>query len=178
MVVYASDSIENRAGAYALLTTAVQTVWGFEELPELERTEDGKPYFPDFPEHHFNLSHSEPYALCALDDAPVGADIQIVKPNWREGLPARVCSPEQLRWLEEQDDRRRSFALLWALKEARVKYTGTGLRVGIREISVPLPNAKETLYRHDGLWFRVYRGEDWMAAVCGENPPPEQLIWT
>lgn len=177
MVVYASEKIENRAGAYDLLERAARAVWGLEQLPALERTADGKPWFPAHPGCHFNLSHSEPYALCALDDCPVGADIQIVKDSWREGLPRRVCSETELAWLDAQADRWRSFALLWALKEARVKYTGTGLRVGIRSISVPLPAQGESLYRHDGLWFRIYRGEGWMAAVCGEHEPPEILIW-
>ena len=177
MVIYATDKIENRAQAYDLLARAAREVWGFPELPPIERTPDGKPFFPHFPDHHFNLSHSGTFALCALDDGPVGVDIQIVKDSWRDGLPKRVCSPGELEWLEGQSHRREAFALLWALKEARVKYEGTGLRTGVREISVPLPAQGQSLYLHDGLWFRVYRGEGWMAAACGEQEPPENLIW-
>lgn len=177
MWVYASDNIKNRDGAYALLTRAAGAVWALSSLPVLGRSADGKPYFPGFPNYHFNLSHSEPYALCALDDFPVGVDIQRVRDDLRPGLPRRVCSPEELVWLDCQDDRWRALALLWALKEARVKYTGTGLRAGIRETSVPLPENGKTLYPHEGLWFRVYGGKDWMAAVCGEQEPPEELIW-
>lgn len=178
MWVYASDNIKNRDGAYALLTRAAGEVWELSSLPILDRSADGKPNFSGFPNYHFNLSHSEPYALCALDDSPVGVDIQRVRDDLRPGLPRRVCSPEELVWLDCQDGRWRAFALLWALKEARVKYTGTGLRAGIRKTSVPLPETGKTLYPHEGLWFRVYGGEDWMAAVCGEHIPPEQLIWT
>lgn len=177
MVVYATNTIKTRAEAYGLLSHAVQSTWGLSPLPELARTEDGKPYFPSLPQHQFNLSHSQPYALCALDEKSVGADIQTVRDSWREGLPKRVCSPEELIWLEEQPERWKAFALLWALKEAKVKYTGTGLRVDIRDISAPLPAEGSTLYQLDGLWFRIYEGEDWMAAVCGENPPPRELIW-
>ena len=177
MVVYASDKVGNREDAYALLSRCAGEVWGLSPLPALERSADGKPYFPAHPGYHFNLSHSEPYALCALDTSPVGADIQRIRNDLRPGLPRRVCSPEELSWLDAQSDRWRAFALLWALKEAKVKYTGTGLRVGIRETSVPLPEAGTALYSHEGLWFRVYKGGDWMAAVCGEHEPPEELIW-
>lgn len=178
MVVYASDKIKNREDAYALLSRCAGEIWGLSPLPALERSADGKPYFPGFPNHHFNLSHSEPFALCALDTSPVGADIQRIRCDLRPGLPRRVCAPEELVWLDGQNDRWRAFALLWALKEARLKYTGTGLRAGIRTTSVPLPQLGQSLYLHEALWFRVYAGEDWMAAVCGEHVPPEELIWT
>ncbi len=177
MVVYAFDKLEDRAQAYALLQHGIRETWGISPFPKLARTMDGKPYFPDHPGYHFNLSHSEPYALCALDNAPVGADIQTIRDDLRPRLPGRVCSAQEAIWLVEQSDRWRSFALLWALKEARLKYTGTGLRAGIRETSVPLPEVGKTLYSHDGLWFRIYEGTDWMAAVCGESQPPEELIW-
>ena len=178
MVVYASNKIKSREDAYALLARCAEADWGLSPLPALERSADGKPYFPVHPGYHFNLSHSEPFALCALDTSPVGADIQRIRDHLRPGLPRRVWSPKELVWLEGQSDRWRSFALLWALKEARLKYPGTGLRGGIRETSVPLPQLGQSLYLHEGLWFRVYEGADWMASVCGENPPPAQLIWT
>lgn len=177
MVVWATDKLNTAAGAYDLLARAVRAEWDMDALPELDQTGDGKPFFSKFPQHQFNLSHSGDHALCALDGRPVGADIQIIKDGWRAGLPGRVCSPGELVWLEGQPERWRAFALLWALKEARVKYAGTGLRVGIREISVPLPAPGQGLYLHDGLWFRIYAGGDWMAAVCGETPPPERIIW-
>ena len=65
MWVYASNNIKNRDGAYALLTRAAGAVWALSSLPVLGRSADGKPYFPGFPNYHFNLSHSEPDALCA-----------------------------------------------------------------------------------------------------------------
>ena len=177
MVICATDKMEHRAQAYDLLNHGARVCWGWDALPAMERSPDGKPFFPDFPHHHFNLSHSGSFALCALDDAPIGVDIQSVKDNWREGLPKRVCAPAELEWLDAQSDYWAAFALIWALKEARVKYEGTGLRPGVREISVPLPGGAETLYRHEGLWFRVYKGDGWMAAACGEHEPPEELIW-
>ena len=177
MKVFAMSQIKDRVDAYTLLSMAARWEWGLPILPKQARTEDGKPYFPGCPQYQFNLSHSHPYALCALDSRPVGADIQVVKTDWRSALPNRVCTEQELAWLDEQDDRWSSFALLWALKEARVKYTGTGLRVGIQSITVPLPKSGQTLYALDGLWFRIYRGSDWMAAVCGETPAPEAPVW-
>ena len=177
MRVYATENLTQRGDAYALLACGAKEFRCFDALPAIDRAPGGKPFFPEHPDCHFNLSHSGNLALCALSGTPVGVDIQIVKYNWREGLPRRVCAPRELEWLEKQPRRWDAFTLLWALKEARVKYDGTGLAAGVREISVPLPKEEQSLYRHDGLWFRTYKGDGWMAAACGEDIPPENLIW-
>ena len=177
MKLYAANFIKDRSDAYALLARAAEECWGFTSLPEIARTPEGKPFFSEFPDFHFNLSHSQPYALCALGDTPVGADIQIVKSTWRDGLPRRVCSPAELDWLEKQADRWATFALLWSMKEAKVKFTGTGLCTEIRSISVPLPEPGQTLYALDGILFRIFSGDGWQGAVCAQEPPPEEIIW-
>ena len=177
MKLYAANFIKDRSDAYALLARAAEDCWGFTSLPEIARTPEGKPFFSAFPNFHFNLSHSQPYALCALGDAPVGVDIQIVKSTWRNSLPRRVCSPAELDWLEQQENRWAAFALLWSMKEAKVKFTGTGLRTEIRSISVPLPKAGQNLYFQNGIWFRIFSGDGWQAAVCAQEPPPVEIIW-
>lgn len=175
MVLYGTQCPQARSQAYRLLALAAKEAWGLPQLPPLARRSGGKPYFPQHPGLEFNLSHSGPLALCALDSAPVGVDIQQVR-AMRPGLPARVCSPQQLAWVEA-GDRWRRFAQLWSLKEALVKYTGTGLTRSIPGIQIPLLEGEDTLAQLDGLWFRVYRGEGWLGAACGEVPPPEAIRW-
>ena len=176
MVLYGTDGLETRAQAYDLLAIAAKEHWGLSPLPQLVRAPLGKPVFASGQGLEFNLSHSGTLALCALDYDPVGVDIQLVK-SWRPSLPRRVCSPEQLEWLEQQEDVWRGFTALWAMKESRVKQSGQGLRGSIAAISVPLPRQDETLYVHRGLWFRLYFGPDWVGSACGTAPPPEQIHW-
>jgi len=176
MEVYATQQLQRREQAYDLLALAVRESWGWDALPRLARPPKGKPYFSDWPGRHFNLSHSGPLALCALDDSPVGVDIQIIK-EWRSALPARICSPEELRWLEGDKDFWHRFTLLWTLKECRVKQSGTGLTHPISKIKVPLPTENTDLYSLDDLWFRIYSGHGWQAAVCGLSPPPQEIRW-
>ena len=174
MVIYGAEDLERREQAYELLARSVRLAWGLEPMPALRRAEGGKPCFADLPGLEFNLSHSGSLALCALDRRPVGVDIQVVK-QWRPGLPGRVCAPEELAWLEGRGDLWSAFALLWALKESRVKESGRGLTSPISAISIPLP--AEGPVQLDGLWFRSYRGEGWAGAVCGHSPPPDAIIW-
>lgn len=173
MFVYFADGLTARSQARELLALAADEAWGLTPLPEICRHEGGKPFFPEHGEHHFNLSHSGGFALCALDGAPVGVDIQVVK-RWRPALPGRVCSRSELDWLEVQPEFWPAFTLLWALKESRAKESGQGLTTSIRDIRVPLPDSGPV--RLDGLWFRTWRGPDWAAAVCGHSEPPEHFI--
>ena len=175
-MVYGADGLTRRAQARDLLALAAAEHWGLSPLPELHRAAHGKPCFPREMGRHFNLSHSGPLALCVLDDAPAGADIQVVK-RWRPTLPAKVCAPAELDWIAAQEDRWAAFTALWALKESRAKYTGLGLTVPIRTISVPLLPPGETLCRWEELWFRLYAGPDWRAAVCGLSAPPPAILW-
>ena len=176
VVIYAAKDLTDRKQAYDLLTLAAGEQWELTALPAMERSPRGKPYFPNIESRHFNLSHSGTLALCVLDSCPVGADIQIVKEH-RPGLPEKVCSQGELAWLSQGPDLWRRFALLWTLKEAKVKYTGAGLTNPISAIRVPLPTGDEPLLHLDGLWFRVFSGEDWQGAVCGETPPPDGILW-
>ena len=173
MVIYYTKNLTARGQARELLARGAKEHWGLSPLPEIARREGGKPYFPGREGLHFNLSHSGELALCALDSAPVGVDIQIVR-TWRPGLPARVCSAEELAWLEDQPRLWPAFTRLWTLKEARAKESGRGLRSSIRDTRVPLPEAGPVLF--DGLWFRTWTGPGWAAAVCGHSEPPEELL--
>ncbi len=178
MVIYGArgERAQERETARRLLSLAVKEVWGLSPLPAAARLSRGKPYFPGLEGREFNLSHSGGVVLCALDAAPVGVDVQVL----REGRPAllrRALSPRELAWLEGRADRRAAFTALWALKESRGKRSGEGLGVErISQISVPLPGGEVPL-EWDGLWFRVYRGEDWMGAACGTAPPPGEIRW-
>ena len=177
MVVYTACGLTRRTQVYNLLALAVKEQFGLSPLPPVDREERGKPFFPGHPALRFNLSHSGGLALCALDDLPVGADLQIVKASWRPGLMDRICSPAEREWLAARGDRWADFALLWAMKESRVKQTGEGLTRAIRGIAVPLPEAGETLCPLGPLWFGLYGGEGWRAAVCGLTPPPKEITW-
>ena len=173
MILYSAKGLTSLSQSRELLALAVRETWGLSPLPAIARHERGKPYFPEHRNLHFNLSHSGDLALCSLDTAPVGVDIQIVK-AWRPGLPQRVFSRRELDWLAGQPDLWPAFTLLWTLKEARAKQNGQGLTSSIRDIRVPLP--EEGPVQWDGLWFRTWTGPGWAAAVCGDSDPPEKIL--
>ena len=136
---------------HTLLRQAAGLVWGMETLPDLDRAPKGKPFFHSIPQCRFNLSHSGPYALCALSDGEVGADVEVIRPR-RSFLPQKALSGTEFAWFRDRGSRWEDFYTLWTLKEARVKYTGTGLTLPPRDIAVPLLDPGQHA-RLDGLIF-------------------------
>lgn len=147
---------------------------GVETLPPMARHPQGKPYFIDYPVA-YNLSHSGPYALCGLANAPVGVDIEVVRPR-SAGLPLRVLSPWEYQWYQDRGGSWGDFCTLWTLKEAQVKCQGVGLRRDPRTIQVPLIAPGESA-QWEGLWYTAYAGADWRAALCGQNRQTPEIQW-
>lgn len=164
MDLYLCEGIARREDAYTLLAYAVRHRWGFDSLPAIVRGQQGKPHLPAHPHCHFNLSHSGTFALCAVDEHPVGADIERIRPHHLK-LAQRVCSAEELLWMEEQPDKTVALCQLWAHKEALAKYSGTGLTVPLREIRIPLPPANQ----QGGLLFHSAITPEFCLCACGHT---------
>ncbi|MES2263766.1 MAG: 4'-phosphopantetheinyl transferase superfamily protein [Pseudomonadota bacterium] len=98
----------------------------------------GKPCLPDA-SLHFNLSHSERYALVALARDPVGVDIE---GTGRAGInPAELASllfhPEELAAMASiaPEHRAAYFYALWTRKEAYSKRLGLGFQLDLCDVS-------------------------------------------
>lgn len=86
----------------------------------------GKPYLPEYPDIHFNISHCDAGCAVVVADCPVGVDIQDVRPfSW--DVARQVCSELELAELERCANRDRLFAKMWVMKESYSKMTGEGI---------------------------------------------------
>ena len=102
--------------AYLMLRRALWEQFHWRDLPEIRTASLGKPFFPDHPEVHFNLSHTAGAVLVALSDRPVGADIEHIRP----------VSQRAMRRLADVDTER-AFFQSWVRREARAKRSGAGV---------------------------------------------------
>ena len=111
-----------------------------EELACETRTPEGKPYFQDYPDFHYNISHSGRYVVCGVicggkDPQPIGIDIQEIPTN-----PEKVLKiadhffsdeeKESLRALVRGGDSSSALLLFcryWTARESYMKLTGRGL---------------------------------------------------
>lgn len=102
--------------AYLILRHALWEQYRWRELPEIRLSSFGKPYFPEHPDVHFNLSHTAGAVLVGLSDRPVGVDIEHIRP----------VSQRTMRRLADVGTER-AFFQSWVRREARTKRSGTGV---------------------------------------------------
>ena len=104
--------------------------------PTLVYGANGKPYLADLPNTHFSITHSDKWVFLAVADCEIGIDAQMPRKVCPR-LAARSTSPEELAWVKENTEP--NFTRLWTMKEAYLKFTGTGLAVPIREVTISVP---------------------------------------
>ena len=91
------------------------------DLSQLVMADNGKPYLIGLP-FHFSFSHCKGYAACAVDDQPVGIDIEIIHPRIAKVAHKFLNDQEKamITGLDEKDQLNQ-LAFLWAAKEAMYK---------------------------------------------------------
>ena len=94
-------------------------------IPEYRNTdwrynEHGKPYWENGP--YFSISHCKQGIAVAIDDQPIGIDIEGIR-HADADLIARTMSEEEREGMDE-----RKFTRLWTQKEAVVKAQGVGIQ--------------------------------------------------
>ena len=82
--------------------------------------EHGKPYIEGGP--FFSISHCKEGIAVAIDDQPVGIDIEAIR-NVDQELILRTMNEEEQRQIHSNRD----FTRLWTQKEAILKMEGTGI---------------------------------------------------
>jgi len=91
------------------------------DLNQMVMADNGKPYLIGLP-FHFSFSHCKGYAACAVDDKPIGIDIEIIHPRIAKVAHKFLNDSEKAMIANlEQEDQLNQFAFLWAAKEAMYK---------------------------------------------------------
>ncbi len=99
--------------------------------------EYGKPYAIGL-DVEFNVSHSGDIVVCAIDDYPIGIDVEKIRPIDLK-VAEKICNEEELLYLLNHIPTKQDFTYttdikiltrfyeVWTKKEAFGKYTGMGL---------------------------------------------------
>ena len=128
-----AEGYPKREDALRCLVAEALLRYGFPDRdPEmLKQDPNGKPYWEDC---HFNLSHSGSWVVLAMGDGPVGVDVESFQVERNvEALAKRHFTPEEQTFVGGDRER---FLRIWTAKEAKLKQSGTGLRVSLKSFSV------------------------------------------
>ncbi|MBQ9902303.1 MAG: 4'-phosphopantetheinyl transferase superfamily protein [Clostridia bacterium] len=127
------------------------------------RTDRGKPFAVGLAAE-FNISHSGDFVICAVDDSPIGVDIEKIRPM-KDILIRRVCSEKELAFVTENgicpDESNRRFFRVWTGKEAFFKCRGTGINADMRGICIFDEEFAKglTFFVKDGYAVSVFSGK-------------------
>ena len=149
------------ASVYALLGHTFRACYGG-DLPEIKKTSNGKPFFPERPEIFFSLSHSKTHVACALSPCPVGVDIESPR-GISERAVRYFCSDEELALFDPLD--------LWVLKESYIKLIG-GTLASVKHLRFSRLGGR-IVTADENVFSRLYAVDGCRAAASclGGNPP-------
>lgn len=182
-----------RSGIGSLLVAHI--VSGISGVPmrgiSMHRYSSGKPFLPDFPNLHYNISHTHNMVVVAVGDHVMGVDIEAISAA-RMAIAKRFFSKLELEMLKHCKKRYLDtlFFELWTARESFAKATGTGIFASISHF---IPEKVEDGWQINdettGLWaIRHYRyGDNFVIALCvaKEKEFPEAIetiklekLWT
>jgi phosphopantetheinyl transferase len=131
----------------------------------------GKPALRDYPDTHFNVSHSGNLVVCAVSSAPVGIDVETLPRQERNfmKIAARCFDIEELSYIQlraSDAELAAAFVEIWTKKEAYIKRDGRGLALPLKSFSV--------LSLRDVAFHSIDVDTDTACHVCTElTAPPE-----
>ena len=119
------NELDQRLGiaAYRLLQDALLDNYGIKDLPQFTYDQRGKPLLSGHPDIHFSLSHCREAVACAVNDQPVGIDIETLE-HYSEEVAENVMSKEEMRQIKASPNPALAFTRLWTMKESLYKLSG------------------------------------------------------
>lgn len=107
--------------------------------------EYGKPYLDN--NLFFNMSHSNNITACIISDKEVGIDIEKIKYN--EKVAKRVLNKEEMKILNNSNNKAEMFTIFWTIKESYVKLLGIGISYGLKKVDTTKLKEKIILKKYN-----------------------------
>ena len=169
-----NDHALRSAAGSLLLAHMVCRISGY-PVPSISihRYPNGKPFLPDFPNLHFNISHTDKLAILAIDSHLIGVDIESIS-TARMAVADRFFSKSEREMLNScpQSQRDSLFFELWTARESFVKAIGIGIfsSMGLFEPE-RVASGWQINHAETGLWnIRHYKFmSDYIVALCSKN---------
>lgn len=133
--------------------------------------EYGKPLLSKLNTVHFNISHAGRWVVCAIDDNPVGIDVEVIKAI-DFIIAEKFFSNQEYKLLKNQreDIKLKYFYLIWSLKESYIKAEGKGLSIPLNSFTIEMQNRNIRLITHNGKsdynFYQVFLNNSASLAIC------------
>ncbi len=148
-----------------------------------DKNDYGKPFLVGTNDFYFNLSHSGDWVVCAVDNLPVGIDVEKIH-DVDLDLSKRFFSEDEHKYLStlESKNRREAFFEFWTLKESYIKADGRGLSIPLNSFSFSFEGENIEFKSSNDFgkcYFKRYEIDaSYKMAVCSKNSEfPEETIY-
>ncbi|PGD12321.1 4'-phosphopantetheinyl transferase family protein [Bacillus toyonensis] len=135
----------------------------------------GKPTWKGDIEFFFNISHSGNWIVCIVDNAPVGIDIEQIRPIKLKDI-SKVFSEKEIEDLNLKTlaDKYNYFYDLWTLKESYIKAIGTGFGTPFNSFTIRKIEGEDITLIHDNIkntyGFKQYNIDpNYKLSVCATS---------
>lgn len=125
-------------GAYLLLKKLLDEINITD--PIFKTKKYGKSYISNYPDIHFNLSHSGKYVACAIADTPIGVDIEYNDCEIDLNIAKHYFFNSEYKRIIEAETPSNEFFKYWVLKESYMKYTGLGFHLSLDSFEIIMEN--------------------------------------
>lgn len=87
----------------------------------------GKPLLNLLTDFHFNISHSKDWIVCAVDNRPIGVDIEVLR-DFNLKIGKRFYTNQEYNYIinASELDQKYRFYEIWTMKESYMKAVGKG----------------------------------------------------
>ncbi len=154
---------------HAFLGELLKKHYGIEKY-RLEKGEHGKPFLPDYPNIHFNISHCKGLLLCGFSESEIGVDAELIRP-YNGRAAKRIFSAEEMEAVQRSSCPDEAFFQIWTLKEALGKNLGTGLSSLMSEITFILDGRQPRCLAYPEKYFvQKIIQKKWVVSICTDNP--------
>ncbi|HDR8111923.1 TPA: 4'-phosphopantetheinyl transferase superfamily protein [Bacillus cereus] len=134
------DKIRTLVGEILIRTIIIEKLKTKNRNIKFSKNQYGKPYLKGHPEFNFSISHSGEYVLCAVDNKPIGIDIEKVKDIDYKDIAKKFFTENEFNYIINQDINLQlnKFYEIWTLKESYIKCCGQGLSIPLDSFSIEI----------------------------------------
>lgn len=167
------DKIRTLIGEILIRTIIIEELNISNKYIKFEKNRYGKPYLKEYPQFNFNISHSEDFVVCGIDDKNIGIDIEAVKYIEYQEIAKSFFSKNEFDYIikNNPDIQLNKFYEIWTLKESYIKCCGQGLSIPLSSFSIDIgQDANIELIDDNKYKFKKFEIElGYKMALCSLN---------
>ncbi|MCX2829638.1 4'-phosphopantetheinyl transferase superfamily protein [Bacillus pseudomycoides] len=170
------DSVRTMVGEILIRSIVAERLGIKQKQIKFKKNKYGKPYLEGYSNFNFNISHSGNLVVCALDEKPIGIDIEQVKNIEYKDVVKSFFSENEKNYVFNGDISLEldKFYEIWTLKESYLKCIGQGLSVPLNSFSIELNNMEDikviSYSEYKDYKLKMFNiGSSYKMAVCSVN---------